>query len=108
VAFFLIFWRLAAHYQNTCQAKHRVKHFRIFSTGKLVMASGKTDFSLDPVGKHQLDILLVCFVYNSLRTQPAFLLGFFFRQDMIFECALTLNLTGTGHLKALLRPRLGF
>jgi hypothetical protein len=58
---------------------------------------------LDPVWEHQLDILFVGFVNNCLRTQSSFLLCFFLGQDVILVSSLTLDLSRTCHLEALLR-----
>jgi hypothetical protein len=81
------FWSVALPlFQRNLAAKNRVKH--------------KT---LNQIGKHRPDIILVHFFDERLMGQSPFLFGSFFGQDMALVRLFALDLTGTGNFKPLLR-----
>jgi hypothetical protein len=60
-------------------------------------------FLSDPVGEHQPDIVFVGLVHNGLRTQSAFLFGFFLSQDVVLVGPFPFDFSGPCHFEALLR-----
>jgi hypothetical protein len=83
-------------------ARNRVKHL----PGNLWRTShpkGPEKPILDSVWKHQLNIILVRFIYDRFLTKSTLLLGFFLCQDVVLKCALAFYLTRSGHLKTFLR-----